>query len=64
MKVKCRRILDSAALRRSSNTISVIDGNAYIHGGELLPREPVDSDIYQVDLKTGTFFFHEAELAL
>ncbi|KXJ91036.1 hypothetical protein Micbo1qcDRAFT_163762 [Microdochium bolleyi] len=37
-------------LPRSSHSIDVIDGSAYIFGGELEPRMPVDNDMHVVRL--------------
>lgn len=39
-------IYEAESLRRSSQTISVVDKRAYIFGGELRPREPRDNDVY------------------
>ncbi|KAA8649305.1 hypothetical protein EYZ11_007057 [Aspergillus tanneri] len=39
-------LLSDVSLRRSSQTLSSIAGNAYLYGGELQPRAPVDSIIY------------------
>ncbi|RVX71212.1 hypothetical protein B0A52_04786 [Exophiala mesophila] len=36
----------SSLIRRSSQTLAVIGKTAYIYGGELRPREPVDAAIY------------------
>lgn len=40
-------------LQRSSHVVSVVDDKAYVFGGELLPRQPVDNDVYKVDLRAG-----------
>lgn len=37
-------------LQRSSHTVDVVGGNAYIFGGELLPRKPRDNKVIQVNL--------------
>ncbi|KAF7114764.1 hypothetical protein CNMCM5793_000303 [Aspergillus hiratsukae] len=42
------KLLSDASIKRSSQTLSVIAHNAYIYGGELRPREPVDSAVYRV----------------
>ncbi|GIJ90100.1 hypothetical protein Asppvi_009050 [Aspergillus pseudoviridinutans] len=42
------KLLSDASIKRSSQTLSVIANNAYIYGGELRPREPVDSAVYRV----------------
>jgi len=41
----------SDQLQRSSHVVSVVDGDAYISGGELLPRQPRDNHVYKMDLK-------------
>ncbi|KAE8150836.1 hypothetical protein BDV25DRAFT_171875, partial [Aspergillus avenaceus] len=43
-------LLADASIRRSSHTLSIIDNDAYIYGGELRPREPVDSAVYRIAL--------------
>ncbi|PYI01283.1 kelch repeat protein [Aspergillus sclerotiicarbonarius CBS 121057] len=42
------KLFSDASIRRSSQTMSVIAGNAYLYGGELQPREPVDSTVYRL----------------
>lgn len=37
-------------LPRSSHTIDIISGTAYIFGGEIEPRKPVDNDIHAITL--------------
>lgn len=41
-------------LQRSSQCLSVIGNTAYIHGGELKPREPRDNVLYSVALDAGS----------
>jgi len=41
-----KKLASTATLRRSSQTLSVIGGTAYVYGGELRPREPVDAILY------------------
>ncbi|KAJ5112039.1 hypothetical protein N7532_000084 [Penicillium argentinense] len=41
---------------RSSQTLAVLGNNAYIYGGELRPREPVDSTVYSIQLSPSNFF--------
>lgn len=43
------------ALQRSSHSLSIIGPKAYIWGGELEPRRPVDTDVHVVDLKDGCY---------
>lgn len=44
------KLLSNDSIRRSSQTLSVVAGNAYLYGGELRPREPVDSAVYRITL--------------
>ncbi|KAL4916380.1 hypothetical protein BDW62DRAFT_211952 [Aspergillus aurantiobrunneus] len=45
-----KNISSDASIQRSSQTLSVVGNNAYIYGGELRPREPVDSAVYRISL--------------
>lgn len=45
------RIASGDRLRRSSQAVSVLGGRAYVFGGELVPREPVDNQVDVVELK-------------
>ncbi|PSN72631.1 galactose oxidase [Corynespora cassiicola Philippines] len=47
------RLLASERLRRSSQVLSVIDQKAYIFGGEILPRQPVDSQLDVISVGAG-----------
>ncbi|KAI9048388.1 hypothetical protein LZ554_007224 [Drepanopeziza brunnea f. sp. 'monogermtubi'] len=49
VKAKWERI-NSTPLPRSSHTLSVIAGRAYVFGGEINPREPVDNDMHIITL--------------
>lgn len=49
-----KKLLSDASIQRSSQTLSVIGGSAYIYGGELRPREPVDSVVYRISADGGT----------
>ncbi|TAQ89211.1 hypothetical protein B7494_g2503 [Chlorociboria aeruginascens] len=53
LKARWQRI-DSPPLPRSSHSISVIAGRAYIFGGEIKPREPVDNYMHIITLPSGT----------
>lgn len=53
LKAKWVRV-DSSPLPRSSHTLSVVAGRAYIFGGEIDPREPVDNDMHVITLPSGT----------
>ena len=46
--------IDAPPLPRSSHSISVIAGRAYIFGGEITPREPVDNDMHVITLPSGS----------
>lgn len=46
LKAKFRRISTGLQLPRSSHSLSVIKGRAYIFGGEIRPREPVDNAMH------------------
>ncbi|PQE07271.1 kelch domain-containing protein [Rutstroemia sp. NJR-2017a BVV2] len=53
LKAKWDRI-NGVELPRSSHTVSVVAGRAYIFGGEINPREPVDNDMHVITLPSGT----------
>jgi hypothetical protein len=38
------------ALKRSSNSLAVVGNKAYVYGGEAKPREPVDDELWIIDL--------------
>lgn len=42
--------IDVPPLPRSSHSINIVAGNAYIFGGEVQPREPVDNDMHIITL--------------
>lgn len=42
--------IDVPPMPRSSHSINVIAGSAYIFGGEIRPREPVDNDMHVITL--------------
>ncbi|KAI1637850.1 kelch repeat protein [Biscogniauxia mediterranea] len=44
------RLASSARLQRSSQCLSVLGSRAWIFGGELLPRQPVDNQLDVIDL--------------
>lgn len=39
-------------LQRSSHIVSAVDKHVYIFGGELVPREPRDNEVFNVDLNS------------
>jgi hypothetical protein len=40
------------ALKRSSHNLAVIGNKAYVYGGEAQPRQPVDDELWVVDLES------------
>lgn len=42
--------IDVPSLPRSSHSVNVVSGNAYIFGGEVQPRQPVDNDMHIITL--------------
>lgn len=52
-KATWTRIVSSASLDRSSQAASIVGNKLYIFGGELQPRQPVDSKIHVIDLTQG-----------
>ncbi|TKA81009.1 hypothetical protein B0A49_01520 [Cryomyces minteri] len=49
-------IVPSKSLNRSSHSVAVVKAKAYIFGGELKPRTPLDSDIHVLDIQS--FLLH------
>ncbi|KAL4971362.1 hypothetical protein BDW66DRAFT_146263 [Aspergillus desertorum] len=49
-----KRLLSDASIQRSSQTLSVVGTNAFVYGGELRPREPVDSAVYRISVGSDT----------
>ena len=47
------RLVSNSRLQRSSQVLSVLSSKAWIFGGELLPRQPVDNRLDVVDLAQG-----------
>ena len=45
-------LLASDELQLSSHVLSVVNGSAYIFGGELLPRQPRDNHVYRLHSKS------------
>ncbi|KAL2859369.1 kelch repeat protein [Aspergillus pseudodeflectus] len=48
-----KKLTSDPSIQRSSQVLSVIGNDAYIYGGELRPREPVDSSVYRIPLDSG-----------
>ncbi|PLB43230.1 kelch repeat-containing protein [Aspergillus steynii IBT 23096] len=44
------KIIEDASIQRSSQTLSVLGDDIYIYGGELRPREPVDSAVHRLSV--------------
>lgn len=51
-----KKLASTATLRRSSQTVSVIGRRAYVFGGELRPREPVDGALYACSVSQSMWF--------
>ncbi|KAL2812280.1 kelch repeat protein [Aspergillus granulosus] len=45
-----KKLVSEPSIQRSSQALAVIANNAYIYGGELRPREPVDSSVSRISL--------------
>lgn len=54
LKATWRRLVTPNPLPRSSHSLSVIKGNAYVFGGEERPREPVGNDMHVLTLPSST----------
>jgi hypothetical protein len=52
MTATWRKLLASPDLQRSSQCLSVVGDKVYIYGGELLPRQPVNSNVQIIDTKS------------
>ncbi|MCJ1355693.1 MAG: hypothetical protein MMC33_005685 [Icmadophila ericetorum] len=46
LRAKFQKLATSIPLRRSSHSLSFVRGKAYIFGGEIQPRQPVDNDMH------------------
>ncbi|KAK3904040.1 kelch repeat protein [Staphylotrichum tortipilum] len=53
LSARWTRLVSSARLERSSHTLSVLQSQTWVFGGELLPREPVDNQLDAIDLRAG-----------
>ncbi|BGP32162.1 hypothetical protein JCM10296v2_003942 [Rhodotorula toruloides] len=49
-----RNIATLDSLQRSSHSLAVAGGKAYIFAGELKPRQPVDADVHVLDVEDGS----------
>lgn len=54
LKATWRRLTTSKPLPRSSHSLSVIKGKAYVLGGEEQPRQPIDNDMHVLTLPSST----------
>lgn len=50
LKANWKRIPTDVHLPRSSHSLSIVKGKAYVFGGEVKPREPVDNDMHEFTL--------------
>ena len=50
LKARWRRISSDLSLPRSSHSLSVVKGRAFIFGGEEKPRQPVDNTVHAIIL--------------
>ncbi|PYI13112.1 kelch repeat protein [Aspergillus violaceofuscus CBS 115571] len=46
------QLLSDTSIKRSSQTLTIVGDSAYIYGGELRPREPVDCTVYSLLLNS------------
>lgn len=53
IRARFERVLLETPLPRSSHSVNVVKDKAYLFGGELRPREPVDSVVHVFQLPTG-----------
>ena len=54
LKATWQRLVTSVPLPRSSHSLSVIKGRAYMFGGEEKSRQPVDNDMHELTLPSST----------
>jgi len=52
---KWTRLASTARLQRSSQTLSVVKNQAWIFGGELQPRQPVDNQLDIIELSRSMY---------
>lgn len=55
MPPKWTKLVSRPDVQRSSHSLSIVGAKAYVYGGELLPREPVDANVLVVALTSGEF---------
>lgn len=48
-----KKVLGSPEIQRSSHVLNVVNGQIYLFGGEIQPRQPVLAEVYVVDAKKG-----------
>ena len=53
LKGNWQRLAQNDRLKRSSQVVSVIDGQVCIFGGEVEPRQPVDDKVDHITLNDG-----------
>jgi hypothetical protein len=54
IKASWHRIKTNNPLPRSSHSLSIVKGKAYVFGGEIKAREPVDNHVHIYTLPSGT----------
>lgn len=50
LEAKWSRLIATQRLYRSSQTVTVVGQQAYIFGGELVPRQPIDNKLDVVEI--------------
>lgn len=53
LKATWTKLFASPEIQRSSHSVSVVGDNVLVYGGELRPREPVDSAVHIINLGNG-----------
>lgn len=54
LKGTWRRLVKNDRLKRSSQILSVVNGQVCIYGGEVQPRQPLDDKVDIIALNAGT----------
>lgn len=52
LTAKWSRVSPSTSLNRSSHALAVVGNKAYVFGGELVPRTPLNANVEIVDLQS------------
>lgn len=56
LKARWRKVTESDVLKRSSHAVAAIDDQIYLFGGELVARQPKDSEVYALAVINGMFY--------